>query len=358
MSRTWVLTLLALVASAMAGCAVDPATPPTRPAGLQLTGRASAASALTREAAMGSMSAALARFAMLEGGRVADHNTVAASADPAVFAIAVATSDGEVWSVGDDEFVFPLQSISKIFTLGLAIEDYGDAVALERVGVHATGLPFGSLAAMEIRATALQNPMVSAGAIATTSLVEGRNEAERWSRTRRFLSGCAGRELASIEQVFTAESASDDASLAKAYALSAHGLLYAEPRATVERYLQACSVGVSVRDLAVMGMTLGNGGVNPATGMRVLERESARGVLSAMVTAGMYDDSGPWFYRVGMPAKSGVSGGVVAVAPGRLAISVYSAPLDGYGNSVRGSTVVEALAAEWELHSLDRLLRR
>ena len=287
------------------------------------------------------------------GGEVADHNEVAAAADPKAFGIALAGVDGHVVSVGERETIFPLQSMSKAFVFGLALADNGEESMLEKVGVHATGLPYGSLAATEVRATRLQNPMVSSGAIAVTSTIAGKTPLERWNRVQEFLSGLAGRKVAPIEEVYAAEMEHNEGSLAKAWVLKQYGLLYAEPDDAVARYLRACAVGVTVEDLAMMGATLANGGVNPRTGKRVLSAKHARGVLSAMVTAGMYDDSGPWLFRVGLPAKSGVSGGVIAVAPGRLAIAVFSPPLDEEGNSVRATKVIADLSKRWRLHVLD-----
>jgi len=292
------------------------------------------------------------KFRGEEGGKVADHNNVAAAADPNAFGIAIATVDGRVISVGDSRVVFPLQSLSKAFVFGLALQDNSNEAILKRVGVHATGLPFGSLAATEVRATKLQNPMVSAGAIAVTSTITGANPQEKWDRTLRFLKTFVGRDVEPIEAVYIAEMASNTGSLAKAWVLRNYGLLYAEPNAAVEWYLRACSVGVTVEDLAIMGATLANGGVNPKTNKRVVSAETARGQLSAMVTAGMYDDSGPWLFRIGLPAKSGVSGGVVAVVPNRFAIAVYSPPLDPYGNSVRATNVIKELSDRWKLHML------
>jgi len=292
------------------------------------------------------------RFRGEEGGKVASHNDVAAAADPKAFGIAIATVDGRVISVGDSKVTFPLQSLSKAFVFGLALQDNGNEAMLKNVGVHATGFPYGSLAAMEVRATKLQNPMVSAGAIAVTSTIAGSSPEEKWDRTLRFLRAFAGRDVEAMSAVYVAEMASNDTSLAKAWVLQNYRLLYADPNATVDRYLHACSIGVTTEDLAVMGATLANGGVNPKTNKRVVSAEIARGQLSAMATAGMYDDSGPWLFRVGIPAKSGVSGGVVAVLPNRFAIAVYSPPLDLYGNSVRASKVIKDLSDRWKLHML------
>ena len=283
---------------------------------------------------------------------VASHNDVAAAADPNAFGIVIATVDGRVISVGDSKLIFPLQSLSKAFVFGLALKDNGNEAMLKKVGVHATGFPYGSLAAMEVRATKLQNPMVSAGAIAVTSTIAGSNSEEKWDRTLRFMKAFAGRDVEPMRAVYDAEMASNNGSLAKAWVLRNYELLYAEPNATVGRYLHACSIGVTAEDLAIMGATLANGGVNPKTKERIVSAETARSQLSAMVTAGMYDDSGPWLFRVGLPAKSGVSGGVVAIVPNRLAIAVYSPPLDPYGNSVRASKVIKDLSDRWKLHVL------
>lgn len=294
-----------------------------------------------------------AKYQSENAGKVADHNDVAAAANPLDFGIAIATVDGRVISVGDAEKVFPLQSLSKAFVFGLALEDNSSEAMLKKVGVHATGLPFGSLAATEVRATKLQNPMVSAGAIAVTSTIAGDSPEEKWQRTLATLQAFAGRQVQPLDAVFQAEMSDNAGSLAKAWVLRSYSLLYSEPEPTVERYLHACSVGVTAADLAVMGATLAAGGINPKTGKRVVSADTARGQLSAMVTAGMYDDSGPWLFRVGLPAKSGVGGGVVAVVPGRFAIAVYSPPLDEHGNSVRATRVLEELSDRWDLHLLE-----
>ena len=292
------------------------------------------------------------KFRGHDDGAVASHNDVAVAADPNAFGIAIATVDGRVISVGDSKLTFPLQSLSKSFLFGLALKDNGIEAMLRKVGVYATGFPYGSLTAMEVRATKLQNPMVSAGAIAATSTIAGSNSEEKWHRTLRFLQAFAGRDVKPIREVYDAEMASNNGSLARAWVLSHYDLLYAEPYAAVDHYLHACSVGVTAEDLAIMGATLANGGVNPKTKERVVSAEIARSQLSAMVTAGMYDHSGPWLLRVGLPAKSGVSGGVFAIVPNGFAIAVYSPRLDTYGNSVRAFEVIKDLSERWKLHLL------
>jgi glutaminase len=289
----------------------------------------------------------------LREGKVADHTEVSAQADPDLFAIVLVTTEGQIFQVGDADAIFPLQSLSKAFAFGVALEDRGEEVLLARVGVHATGLPYGSLLATEVRATRLQNPMVSAGAIATTSLIGGDSEQERWQRVHSAFSTFAGTPLSVLEDVYESEMAGNQASLSKAHVLAGYDLLEGDPEEVVRRYLRACSLGVTTVQLAQMAATLANDGKHPTTGKRVLTPRNARGVLSAMTVAGMYDDSGPWLYRIGLPAKSGVAGGVIAVVPNRFAIAVYSPPLDSFGNSVRAGAVLRDLSERWSLHILE-----
>ncbi len=286
--------------------------------------------------------------------------------DAAWFGIAVATVDGEIYTVGDSDRPFPIQSTAKAFTYGLALEDHGAGVLLERVGVNATGLPYNSLVASEIRPRRLQNPMVSAGAIATMALIRGSSEEDKWHRVQQAFARFAGEDLPFDSRVFQYESANNAQSLALAYGLLMRELLWLpcgegppdclaaptekEVAALIARYLRSTSQEVTARRLAVMGATLANGGVNPQTNVRAGSPENVAYILSAMTTAGMYDASGEWLSRVGLPAKSGVSGNVLAVVPGRMGIAVFSPPLDDSGNSVRGARVIEDLARRWSLH--------
>ncbi len=290
--------------------------------------------------------------------------------DAGWFGIAVATVDGEVHTVGETERPFPIQSTAKTFTYALALKDHGAAKLLERVGVNATGLPYNSPIASEVRPRRLQNPMVSAGAIATMALIRGSSDEEKWRRVQDAFALFAGNELPLNSKVFEYEIANSTQSYALAYGLLVRDLLRlpcgnGEPdcffapeendvSALVRRYLKSTSQDVTARQLAVMGATLANGGVNPKTGVRAAGPETVSYVLSAMLTAGMYDASGEWLSRVGLPAKSGVSGNILAVVPGRLAIAVYSPPLDASGTSVRGARVIEELARRWSLHLLSR----
>ena len=280
----------------------------------------------------------------------------------------MATVDGAVYAVGEAERPFPIQSTAKAFTYGLALEDHGAATLLERVGVNATGLPYNSPIASEIRPRRLQNPMVSAGAIATMALIRGSSEEDRWRRVRQGFARFAGAELALNSAVYEYEIAHSTQSFALGFGLLNRKLLWvpcdqgppdclAPPaddgvKALVVRYLKSTSQDVTARRLALMGATLANGGVNPKSKERTISAANVSYVLSAMITAGMYDASGEWMSRVGLPAKSGVSGNILAVVPGRMAIAVYSPPLDASGNSVRGLRVIEDLARRWSLHLL------
>ena len=272
--------------------------------------------------------------------------------DAELFGIVIATVDGKVYKVGNADTPFPIQSISKPFIYGLALEDHGREMMLEKVGVNATGLPYNSIIASKVRAEKLQNPMVSAGAIATASLIKGSTEKEKWARMRLMFARYAGHELPLNEAVYRAEMKKSAMSRALAELLSAYKLLYDGVDNTIARYLKGTSLNITTKDLAVMGATLANWGVNPLTQERAVEEKYVQNILSVMVTAGLYDDSGKWLFKIGLPAKSGVGGGILAVVPGRLSIAVYSPPLDSRGNSVRAVKVLEDLSKRWNLHML------
>lgn len=287
------------------------------------------------------------------------------------FGIALVTVTGEVFMAGDAERTFPIQSTAKPFTYGLALEDHGLDTMLANVGVNATGLPFDSLIAAAIRPRRLENPMVSAGAISTTAMIRGKNDAHKWRRVNDAFARYAGADVSVIDEIYDYEIAHSGGSRALAYSLLDQDLFHvpcgwdAPPdcfeipdrdgiQTVVTRYLKSTSQMVSARLLATMAATLANAGTNPITGERALRTEHVPHVLSAMVTAGMYDSSGEWFSRAGLPAKSGVSGNVIAVVPGRFGVAVYSPPLDSSGNSVRGVAALRDLSDWWGLHLLTR----
>ena len=276
-------------------------------------------------------------------------------ADPEDLAIAVVLVDGRVFGAGNTAARFPLMSVSKPFTYALAVEQRGAEFMLDRIGVSATGLPYNAVAAGAVRRTTEQNPMVNAGAIATHSYIEGVSADDKIRAVVDLYSRMANRPLA-IEEDWRATPRALTYTLA--YQMQAAERLVGDVDDVANRYLESNIVAVRADELAQMGATLASGGVQPISGQRVLEPETVRTVLSAMVIAGMYEDSGRWWVRVGVPAKSGVSGAIVAVAPGWGAIVAYSPRLDAAGNSVRAALAIERLVDRWGLHSMDRLIAR
>jgi glutaminase len=273
-----------------------------------------------------------------------------AEAEQKRFAICLATTDGEVYHAGDYDWSFALQSISKVFVYGLALEAHGRDHVLERVGVEPSGDAFHSIVFDE-RNNRPYNPMVNAGALVTTDLVEGADTAEQLKLILGTLRHYAGNENLKVdESIFASEMRSADRNRATAYLMRSYGMISQDVEENLALYLRQCSVCVTTRDLAVMGATLANGGVNPTTGDQALTPRYARDVLSVMHTCGMYDFAGQWAYQIGIPAKSGVSGGILAVVPGKGGIGVFSPGLDAHGNSVRGIQVCEEISERLGLH--------
>jgi glutaminase len=287
---------------------------------------------------------AYAQFRNERAGRVADYIPALAEADPAAFGICVANTHGDTFALGDAEHAFTIQSVSKPFAFALVCDALGAEEAARRLGVDATGLPFNSIMAVELRADRTTNPLVNSGAIATTSLVPGANAQERWQNVRAGLSRFAGRELGFDERVYQSEAATNERNAGVAHLLRGYGRMFCDPDEATDVYTRQCALLVSARDLAVMGATLASGGVNPVTGEQVASADTCRRVLAVMATAGLYERSGSWLYDVGLPGKSGVSGGIVTVAPGKGAVATYSPPLDAAGNSVRGQLVTRFLS--------------
>ena len=281
-------------------------------------------------------------LAQLAAGDVADYIPELADANPNSFGIAVATIDGEVFSVGDDNESFTIQSISKPLVFGMALDERGVDAVQACVGVEPSGNAFNSI---KVDSTNRPfNPMVNAGAIVTTGLLTGDDvDAER----RRILDTFgeyAGRELTIDEKVFHSEALTGDRNRALAWLMRSFGVLDGDVHEIVDLYFSQCAIEVTVRDLAMIGATLANDGVNPASQRRAINAGHVSNVLSVMTTCGMYDNAGGWLYNVGLPAKSGVAGGLLAVLPGQLGIGVFSPPLDERGNTVRGMAVIEQLS--------------
>lgn len=272
-----------------------------------------------------------------------------AAADPNNFAIALATVDGFVYEVGDSDTEFSIQSISKPFTYGLALEDLGLEAVDEKVDVEPSGDAFNEISLAHDTGRPA-NAMINAGAITATSLIKGSGGRDRFARILAKYSDFAGRPLQVSEQVYRSEAKTGHRNRALAYLLRSFGIIETDPDAHVDDYFRQCSVLVNTRDLALMAATLANGGTHPLTGKQALGIEAVQRVLSVMTTCGMYDDAGSWTSAVGMPAKSGVGGGLIAVLPGQVGLAVYSPPLDPHGTSVRGIAASERMAEDMELH--------
>jgi glutaminase len=291
------------------------------------------------------------RLAAQRSGELASYIPELADADADDFGICLATTDGHVYEVGDSRLPFTIQSISKPFAYGLALGDRGDEHVLGKVGVEPTGEAFNSIRLAEGSGRPL-NPMVNAGAIATTSLVAGDSPSDRLHRLLGTLSLYAGRRLGLDLDVYRSEAETGHRNRAIAHLLRNFSILEGDPEEPVDLYFQQCSISVTCLDLSLMAAALANGGVNPITQERAIREELVPRVLSVMTTCGMYDYAGEWLYEIGIPAKSGVAGGVLAVLPGQLGIGVFSPPLDARGNSVRGVAVCRELSRDFELHFL------
>lgn len=281
---------------------------------------------------------------------MADYIPALSQASPDRFGICVVGVHGGVFAVGDVDELFSIQSVSKPFVFALVCDAIGYEVARLRLGVNSTGLPFDSVMAVELNDDRTMNPMVNAGAIATSSLVPGDSVEQKWGAIQQGLSRFAGRPLRMSDQVYASETESNRRNRGIAHLLDSYERVYCDPDAATDVYTRQCSLDVTARDLAVMAATLADGGVNPLTGEQVVERGTCRRVLAVMATAGLYEMSGEWLYEVGLPGKSGVSGGIVTVAPGKGGLGVFSPPLDEAGNSVRGQLVTRDLSEQLGLN--------
>jgi len=284
------------------------------------------------------------KYKGITGGKNADYIPYLAKVDPGLFGIVIVTVDGDVYEIGDSKHPFTIESISKVFTLCRIIQDVGVRAIEEKIGVNATGLPFNSVIAIELHEDRTVNPFVNAGAIATVSLVKGDTADVRWNKIIGTMNSFAGRSLPVNEDAYRSESKTNIHNHAIVLLLKSYGRFYDDPAETLDLYTRQCSVEVSARDLAVMGATLANGGANPVTGKRVMDERYVPKVLALMMTNGLYENSGEWVYRTGLPGKSGVGGGIIAVVPGKYTIAAFSPPLDEAGNSVRGQKAVEYVA--------------
>ncbi len=287
-----------------------------------------------------------AKFKDLKEGKNADYIPILAKVPSELFGLAIVTADGDVVTAGDVDYPFSIQSVSKPFTMALVMEEQGKDAIYRKIGVEPTGMPFNSIIAIELNPKRSINPLVNAGAIAAVSMIKAKSPGERWQKILDGYGAYAGKPLKLIDQVYVSEAETNYRNRAIANLLYAYDRLYCDPMEATDVYTKQCSVGVTARQLAFMGATLANGGVNPKTGKRVLRADYVDEVLAVMLMAGFYDESGEWAYTTGLPAKTGVGGGIVAVVPGKMAIVGFSPRLNAAGNSVRAMKAISYMAGK------------
>jgi glutaminase A len=291
------------------------------------------------------------QFSTLKEGKNADYIPALAKVDPDLFGIALVTADGKVYTAGDVKTEVSIQSISKVFTMAQVIQEQGPDAIEKRIGVDATGARFNSIIAVEAVRTVAgtgapeMNPLVNPGAISATSMVTGATSNEVWAKIIGFHNDAAGRELSVLQDVYKSESDTNQRNQAIGALMLAYGYIKGNWQQAVDLYTRQCSIGVNARDLATMAATLAAAGKNPVTNRQVIDAAKVPKVLAVMSTAGLYDDSGKWLYHTGLPAKSGVGGGIIAVSPGKFGIAVVAPPLDEAGNSVKAQRAIDAISA-------------
>jgi glutaminase len=284
--------------------------------------------------------AAYDKYKDLKEGANADYIPALAKVDSNIYGIAVVTMDGKVHSFGDLKSEVSIQSISKVFTMARVMEQQSPLAIEENMGVDATGQVFNSIVAVEQYKGAEMNPLVNPGAITATGMLKGATRDEIWNGLLAWYGEFAGRTLSVNKEVFKSESDTNQRNQAISYLMYAYGHIKAKPLQATDIYTEQCSVSVNAKDLAVMAATLANGGKNPVTGKQVMKADNVPEVLAVMATAGLYDDSGKWLFATGLPAKSGVGGGIIAVSPGKFGIAVIAPPLDKAGNSVKAQKAI------------------
>jgi len=286
----------------------------------------------------------------LKEGKNADYIKELANVDPNIYGIAIVTADGQVFTKGDLGSRVSIQSISKVFTVAKVIEEQGAKAVMDKIGVDATGLRFNSIVAIELQKGKEINPLVNPGAIAATSLIAGIDSAAKWKNVLETHEAFAGAPLKLNGPVYVSEAGDNLRNQAIAHLLLAYGRMYFDPVQSTDIYTKQCAINVNAKDLAVMAATLANGGTNPITKKKVVSPETSAFTLSIMATAGLYDDSGQWLYAVGLPGKSGVGGGVIAVCPGKFGIAVISPPLNAAGNSVKAQKTIYEIVKELKMN--------
>jgi glutaminase len=302
---------------------------------------------LSPQSIQAALDAAYERYRGVREGKNADYIPALAQVDPNLFGIALVTADGRVYTAGNAQAEVSIQSISKVFTMAQVLREQGPDAIERTIGVDATGMRFNSIVSVEFAQKtggAEMNPMVNPGAITATSMVQGRSADEVWAKIIGIHNEFAGRELNVLQDVYRSESESNQRNQAIGALMLAYGYIKTNPQQAVDLYTRACSIGANARDLAVMAATLAFTGRNPVSSRQVLDPGLVPEVLAVMATAGLYDDSGKWLYHTGLPAKSGVGGGIIAVAPGKFGIAVISPPLDEAGNSVRAQRAITEIS--------------
>ena len=290
------------------------------------------------------------KYKDLTEGKNADYIPELAKVPSELFAIVVVSTNGHVYAIGDTDALYSIQSISKVITLARNIEDFGPQSIQDKIGVDPTGEKFNYAVAVERNKGQEINPLVNAGAIASTSMIQGGSYDEKWNRILQAHNDFAGRELDVNDPVYKSEAATNQHNQALAYLLHSFDRMYFEPLQSVDIYTKQCAININTRDLGIMAATLANGGTNPVTKKKVVSAETVAHVLPEMATAGLYDDSGIWFYNVGVPAKSGVGGGIMAVVPGKYGIAAFSPRLDAAGNSVRAQKAITDIVNQLKLN--------
>ncbi|MDG2155934.1 MAG: glutaminase A [Gammaproteobacteria bacterium] len=289
---------------------------------------------------------AYAKYKGLNEGSNADYIPILAETPSDLFGVVIVTREGAIYSAGDVDYKFAIESVSKPFTAALVMKQQGPNAIREKIGLESTGLPFNSKLSLEIHKARSVNPLVNAGAIATVSMVDAKSEKDRWNQVLANISDFAGTKLTVLEDVYDSEYENVWGNRGIANLLYDYKRLYSEPEEALRVYTRQCSIGVNALDLGVMGATLANQGVNPITGKRVMPAKDVPGLLAIMATAGFYDQSGEWLYSAGLPAKTGVGGGIVAVVPGRFAIAAFSPRLNAAGNSIRSLSAIRYISGK------------
>jgi glutaminase len=290
------------------------------------------------------------KFKDVKEGKNADYIPELAKVPSELFGVAIVTATGQVFTAGDVDYAFSIQSVSKPFTAALVMQEQGADAIKDKIGVEPTGQKFNSILATQIIPQVSVNPLVNSGAIASVSMVQAKNADERFNKILSFFDDLAGAKLTVIDSVYKSEAATNQRNRAHGYILAASDRIYSDPMEAVDVYTKQCSIGVTAKQLGIMGGTLANKGVNPVTKVKVLDAKYVPKVLAIMMMAGFYNESGDWAYTTGLPAKTGVGGGIVAVVPGQMAIVAFSPRVNDAGNSVRSAKAINYIVDQLGLN--------